>query len=84
MALWACTDASFLSRPKSGSVAVGLETPHPTSSTPPKKATDRVPRLNKPLFALPAFFNHTLSSPHPPLSLTTLPSMSTASAYPWW
>ena len=63
---------------------LGLETPHHTSSTPPQKATDRVPRPNRPLFVLPAFFNHTPLSPYPPLSPTTLPSMPTASAYPWW
>ena len=38
MALWACTDASFLSRPKSGSVAgcsVGLGDPPPYLLNPP-------------------------------------------------
>ena len=62
MALWACTDASYLSRPNSG----------------------RAPRPNRPLSVLPASFNLTRLSPYPPLSPTTLPSMPTASAYPWW
>ena len=40
MALWACTDASFLSRPKSGSVAgcsVGLGDPAPYLLNPPPR-----------------------------------------------
>jgi hypothetical protein len=40
MALWACTDASYLSRPKSGSVAgcsVGLgDPPHYLLNPPPE------------------------------------------------
>jgi hypothetical protein len=88
MALWACTDASFfLSRPNSGNVAgcsVGLGEPPPYLLNPPsQKATDRVPRPNRPLSVLPAFFNPTPLSPYPPLLPTTLPSMPTASAYPW-
>ena len=83
MALWACTDASYLSRPNSGSARLGLETLHPTFFTPPQKATDRVPRPNRPLSVLPAFFNPTPLSPYHPLSPTTPPSMPTASAYPW-
>jgi hypothetical protein len=41
MALWACTDASFLSRPKSGSVAgcsVGLGDPPPYLLNPPPES----------------------------------------------
>jgi hypothetical protein len=62
MALWACTDASFLSRPKSGSVAgcsVGLGDPHPTCLTHPQKVTDKVGKTNSPLSVPPAFYNPT-------------------------
>jgi hypothetical protein len=41
MALWACTDASYLSRPKSGSVAgcsVGLGDPPPYLLNPPPES----------------------------------------------
>ncbi len=41
MALWACTDASFMSRPKSGSVAgcsVGLGDPPPYLLNPPPES----------------------------------------------
>jgi hypothetical protein len=37
--------------------------PTPSPQPPPPKATDRVPRPNRPLFVLPAFFNHTPLSP---------------------
>jgi hypothetical protein len=60
MALWACTDASFLSRPKSGSVAgcsVGLGDPHPTFLTNPQKVTDKVGKTNSSLSVPPAFYH---------------------------
>jgi hypothetical protein len=74
MAIWTCTDASFLSRPKSGSVAgfsVGLrDYPPYTFLTHPQKATDKTKESNRPLLA---FYNPTHSLTYPPLSPTTLP-----------
>jgi hypothetical protein len=58
MALWACTDASFLSRPKSGGVAgcsVGLGDPPPYLFNPPQKVTDKVGRQTVPCPCLPPF-----------------------------
>jgi hypothetical protein len=80
MALWAATDASFLSRPKSGSVAgcsVGLGDPPPCH---PQKATDKVKELKRPLFVPPASYNPILPLTYPTMSPT---SSSTPSAYPW-
>jgi hypothetical protein len=67
---WASShDASFLSRPKSGSVAgcsVTLGDPHPTFLTHPQKATDKVGKTNSPLSVPPTFYNPTpLISLHP-------------------
>jgi hypothetical protein len=81
VALWACTDASFLSRPKSGSVAgcsVELEDP----LIKPQKATDKGEKTNSPLFMSLACYNTTLMY-HQPLSPTTPLSMPSASSYPW-
>jgi hypothetical protein len=73
MALWACTDASFLSRPKSGSVAgcsVGLGDPPPYLLNPPpeshrqitktKQTLVRASRLfpSNPSFTLPTSVTH--------------------------
>jgi hypothetical protein len=66
LSVWACTYASFLSRPKSGSVAgcsIGLgDSPSYllNLSPEPQKATDKVGKTNSPLSVPPAFYNPTL------------------------
>jgi hypothetical protein len=76
MALWACTDASFLSRPKSGSVAgcsVGLEAPPPYLLNPPhpRKSQTKLERQTVPCpclppVTIPPLLSHTTSTPcHP-------------------
>ncbi len=86
--LWGCTDASFLSRPISGSVAgflVGLGDPPPyllhttpesrKQSNKTKQTLVRTSRLLQ---------SHPFFTSYPPPLPTTLPSMPTAGAYPWW
>jgi hypothetical protein len=56
MALWACTDASSLSRPKSAvwlAARLGLETPHPTFLTHPRKSQTKLERQTVPCPSLP-------------------------------
>ncbi len=82
MALWACTDASYLSRPKSGSVAgcsVGLG-----FSTHPQKVEDKVSERNSPSSVPSASSNHTLPTHFLPPLPTMHPSTPSASAYLWW
>jgi hypothetical protein len=61
-----------------------LETPHPTFSIHPQKATDKVGKTISSLSVPPALYNLTPLMYHHPLSPTTPLSMPTASAYPWW
>ncbi len=86
MTLWACTDASYLSRPKSGSVAgcSDSETDPTTSSTRPQKIVDRASERDSPLSVSLVSSNHTLlTHPLPPLP-TMHPSTPSATAYRWW
>ncbi len=88
MALWACTDASYLSRPKSGSVAgcsVGLGDPLHYLLNPPNPESQRQSIKEKqPLVRASRLIQS--HHPHPLPSPTTLmhPSTPSASAYPWW
>ncbi len=70
MALWACTNASYLSRPKSGSVtgcSVGLgDPPHYLLNPPPRKSKTKYKRITVPCPSLPPH-------PIPPFSPITFP-----------
>ncbi len=87
MALWYCTNASFLSRPKSDNVAgclVGLGDLPPYLLNPPteshrqsRKDKQSLVRASRLLQSHPFFLT-------PPPSPTTPLSMPSASAYPWW
>jgi hypothetical protein len=87
MALWACTDASYLSRPKSGSVAgcsVGLGVPpHYLLHPPPESRRQSIGEKQSLVRA-----SRLIQSPLPTHFLPPLPTMhpSTpfASAYLWW
>ncbi len=77
MALWACTDASVLSRPKSGSVAgcsIGLGDSPPSSPESHRQSQ----RTQQPLSVPPVFYNPTHHLIYPPLSPTRLPSTLSA------
>jgi hypothetical protein len=85
IAHWCCTYASYLSRPKSGSVAgcsVGLGDPPPYPLN--QKAADRASRPKRPSSALLASSYPIPLSPYRPPSPITPPSMPSASSYPWW
>jgi hypothetical protein len=72
MALWACTDASYLSRPKSGSVAgcsVGLGDPPHYLLHPPQESRRQSIREKQSLVRASRLIQ--AHPPHPPPSPTT-------------